>query len=69
MNSRAAQPLTTVFRRLFDLRFPIERVQPIEYIAEAVFRLASGDPKTMTGRIEYAAPFLKELAIEPAELV
>jgi NAD(P)-dependent dehydrogenase (short-subunit alcohol dehydrogenase family) len=46
-----------------------ERVQPIEYIAEAVFRLASGDPKTMTGRIEYAAPFLKELAIEPAELV
>ena len=46
-----------------------DRVQPIEYIAEAVFRLASGDPKTMTGRIEYAAPFLKELAIEPAELV
>jgi NAD(P)-dependent dehydrogenase (short-subunit alcohol dehydrogenase family) len=46
-----------------------DRVQPIEYIAEAVFRLASGDPKTLTGRIEYAAPFLKELAIEPAELV
>ena len=46
-----------------------ERVQPIEYIAEAVFRLASGDPKTMTGRIEYAAPFLKELQIEPAALV
>ncbi|HUZ11624.1 MAG TPA: SDR family NAD(P)-dependent oxidoreductase [Caulobacteraceae bacterium] len=46
-----------------------ERVQPIEYIAEAVFRLASGDPKTMTGRIEYAAPFLKELGAEPAALV
>jgi hypothetical protein len=30
VNSRAAQPLTTVFRRLFDLRFPIERMQPID---------------------------------------
>ena len=33
-----------------------DRVQPIEYIAEAVYRLASGDPKTMTGRINYAEP-------------
>jgi citronellol/citronellal dehydrogenase len=45
------------------------RVQPIEYIAEAVFQLASGDHKTMTGRIDHAAPFLKEFAIEPAALV
>jgi len=45
------------------------RVQPIEYIAEAVFRLASGDPKTMTGRIDYAEPFLKEISVKPAELV
>ena len=46
-----------------------DRVQPIEYIAEAVYRLASGDPKTMTGKIEYAEPFLKELSVKPAELV
>ncbi|WP_334163824.1 SDR family NAD(P)-dependent oxidoreductase [Phenylobacterium sp.] len=46
-----------------------DRVQPIEYIAEAVYRLASGDPKTMTGRIDYAEPFLKELGVKPAELV
>lgn len=46
-----------------------ERVQPIEFIAEAVYRLASGDPKTLTGKIEYAEPFLKELAVKPAELV
>jgi NAD(P)-dependent dehydrogenase (short-subunit alcohol dehydrogenase family) len=46
-----------------------DRVQPIEFIAEAVYRLASGDPKTMTGRIEYAEPFLKELGIAPTELV
>ena len=46
-----------------------DRVQPIEYIAEAVYRLASGDPRTMTGRIEYAAPFLEGLKIEPSVLV
>ena len=46
-----------------------DRVQPIEYIAEAVYRLASGDPKAMTGRIDYAEPFLQELAVRPAELV
>jgi citronellol/citronellal dehydrogenase len=32
------------------------RVQPIEYIAEAVFRLASGDPKTLTGRRASRSP-------------
>ena len=45
-----------------------DRVQPIEYIAEAVFQLASGEP-SQTGGIHYAAPFLKELGREPAELV
>jgi NAD(P)-dependent dehydrogenase (short-subunit alcohol dehydrogenase family) len=46
-----------------------DRVQPIKYIAEATYRLASGDPKGLTGRIAYAEPFLKELGIEPAELI
>jgi len=46
-----------------------DRVQPIEYIAEAVYRLASGDPKKMTGRIDYAEPLLKELALKPSVLV
>lgn len=45
-----------------------DRVQPIEYIAEAVYRLASGDPKTLTGRIDYAEPFLKELGVKPSPL-
>ena len=36
-----------------------DRVQPIKFIAEAVYRLASGDPKTLTGTINYAEPFLK----------
>ncbi len=45
------------------------RVQPIEFIAEAVYQLASGDPKTMTGRIDYAEPLLKELGLKPSALV
>ncbi|HEY4940017.1 MAG TPA: SDR family NAD(P)-dependent oxidoreductase [Rhizomicrobium sp.] len=46
-----------------------DRVQPIEYIAEAVYQLASGDPKKMTGRIDYAEPLLKELGLKPSALV
>ena len=45
------------------------RVQPIEYIAEAVYRLASGDPQTVTGRVDYAEPLLKELDVQPAALI
>jgi NAD(P)-dependent dehydrogenase (short-subunit alcohol dehydrogenase family) len=46
-----------------------DRVQPIEYIAEAVYQLASGDPKSRTGRIDYAEPFLKELGLAPTPLI
>jgi NAD(P)-dependent dehydrogenase (short-subunit alcohol dehydrogenase family) len=46
-----------------------DRVQPIEYIAEAVYRLSIADPKTMTGRIDYAEPFLKEIGVKPSELI
>ncbi len=46
-----------------------DRVQPIEYIAEAVYQLASGDAQTMTGRIEYAAPFLQSIGKEPSQLI
>ncbi|MDZ4054185.1 MAG: SDR family NAD(P)-dependent oxidoreductase [Phenylobacterium sp.] len=46
-----------------------DRVQPIEFIAEAVYQLAKADAKTMTGRVDYAEPLLKELGIKPSELV
>ena len=46
-----------------------DRVQPIEFIAEAVYRLASGDPATLTGRIAYAQPFLEELGLSPSDLI
>ncbi|MBV9996454.1 MAG: SDR family NAD(P)-dependent oxidoreductase [Caulobacteraceae bacterium] len=45
------------------------RLQPVEVIAEAVLRLASGDPKTMTGRIDRAAPLLEALGVAPAALI
>lgn len=45
-----------------------DRVQPIEFIAEAVYQLSVGDPKTMTGRIDYAEPLLKELGVVPSAL-
>lgn len=45
------------------------RVQPIEYIAEAVFQLATADVKSRTGTINYAEPFLKELSIAPSALI
>jgi citronellol/citronellal dehydrogenase len=41
------------------------RVQPVEYIAEAVYQLCIAD-MDMSGRIDHAAPFLEELGIEPA---
>ena len=46
-----------------------DRVQPIEYIAEAVFQLSHGDYRTMTGRIDYAEPLLKELKLEPSAII
>jgi len=46
-----------------------DRVQPIEYIAEAVYRLASADPSVLTGRVAYAEPLLKELDVTPSALV
>jgi NAD(P)-dependent dehydrogenase (short-subunit alcohol dehydrogenase family) len=45
------------------------RVQPIEYIAEAVYQLCTRPPAERTGRIDHAAPFLKELNLEPAALI
>lgn len=45
-----------------------DRVQPIEYIAEAVFRLAIADPASTTGLVAHAAPLLEELGVEPAAI-
>ena len=44
-------------------------MQASHKLAEAVYQLASGDPKTRTGRIDYAEPLLKELGLKPSALV
>ena len=46
-----------------------ERVTPVEHMAEACLRLCHGDPKTLTGRIDYADAVVEEFALQPAELI
>jgi NAD(P)-dependent dehydrogenase (short-subunit alcohol dehydrogenase family) len=46
-----------------------DRVTPVEHMAEACLRLCHGDPKVITGRIDYADQVMKEFSLEPAELI
>ncbi|MET0181963.1 MAG: SDR family oxidoreductase [Caulobacterales bacterium] len=46
-----------------------QEFEPPEVIAEAVFRLASADGISLTGRIDYAQPLLDELGEKPATLI
>jgi NAD(P)-dependent dehydrogenase (short-subunit alcohol dehydrogenase family) len=46
-----------------------ERVTPIEHMAEACLRLCHGDPKQITGRIDYADALIKEFALKPVDLL
>jgi len=45
------------------------RVAPIENIAEAVYQLVTRDPKTITGRVDHATPFLQEIDVAASPLV
>ena len=46
-----------------------DRVTPIEHMAEACLRLCNGDPKAITGRIDYADQVIKEFKLAPADLI
>ena len=46
-----------------------DRVTPVEHMAEACLRLCYGDPREITGRIDYADEVIKEFALEPADLI
>lgn len=46
-----------------------ERVTPVEHMAEACLRLVHGDPKEITGRIDYADAVIEEFSLEPADLL
>ncbi|MGD8832844.1 MAG: SDR family NAD(P)-dependent oxidoreductase [Pseudomonadales bacterium] len=45
------------------------RVTPVEHMAEACLRLVHGDPREITGRIDYADQVIKEFGLEPADLI
>jgi citronellol/citronellal dehydrogenase len=42
-----------------------ELCEPVEWLAEAVVVLTTGDPKACTGRVLYARPFLDEVGRKP----
>ncbi|MGK0221377.1 MAG: citronellol/citronellal dehydrogenase [Limisphaerales bacterium] len=46
-----------------------DRVTPIEHMAEACLHLCHGDPKVLTGRIDYADDVMKEFDLKAADLV
>lgn len=46
-----------------------DRVTPAEHMAEACLRLCNGDPKEITGRIDYADQVIKEFNLKPADLI
>ena len=45
-----------------------ERETPVEHMAEACFKLVSEDPKTLTGRIDYAYDMMDEFKLTAQEL-
>jgi NAD(P)-dependent dehydrogenase (short-subunit alcohol dehydrogenase family) len=46
-----------------------DRVTPVEDMAEACLRLVHGDPREITGRIDYADQVLAEFSLSGAELI
>jgi len=45
-----------------------ERETPVEHMAEACFKLVSGEPKELTGRIDYAYDMMDEFKMTAMEL-
>mgnify|MGYP002079473823 CR=1 FL=1 len=45
------------------------RVTPVEHMAEACLRLVHGDPRLLTGRIDYADKVMEEFRLTAAELI
>lgn len=46
-----------------------DRVTPVEHMAEACLRLVHGDPRQITGRIDYADKVIEEFGLAPADLI
>lgn len=46
-----------------------DRETPVEHMAEACLRLCHGDPKEITGRIDYADEVVEEFGLQPKDLI
>jgi citronellol/citronellal dehydrogenase len=46
-----------------------DRVTPVEHMAEACLRLVHGDPRQLTGRIDYADKVMEEFGLQPVDLI
>jgi len=44
-------------------------VTPVEHMAEACLRLVHGDPRELTGRVDYADRVVEEFGLEPVDLI
>lgn len=52
-----------VLHHQLDKFTPVERHEPVSYMAEAAHALCTGDPKVLTGKVTYAKPILEELGV------
>jgi citronellol/citronellal dehydrogenase len=46
-----------------------DTVTPIEHMAEACLRLCHGDPRELTGRIDYATSMMEEFSLQSVDLI
>jgi NAD(P)-dependent dehydrogenase (short-subunit alcohol dehydrogenase family) len=56
-----------VVHHQLDKRTPVDRHEPVSYMAEAAHALCTGDPKVLTGKVAYARPILDELRVSLPE--
>ncbi|MGO9195801.1 MAG: SDR family NAD(P)-dependent oxidoreductase [Acidimicrobiales bacterium] len=54
-----------VVHHQLDKRVPVERHEPVGFMAEAALVLCTGDPLVLTGRVTYSQALLNEFGVEP----
>ncbi|GAC1599113.1 MAG: SDR family NAD(P)-dependent oxidoreductase [Acidimicrobiales bacterium] len=55
-----------VLHHKLDQHTPVDRHEPVSFMAEAAHVLCTGDPAALTGRVTYARPLLEEFDRIPA---
>jgi citronellol/citronellal dehydrogenase len=57
-------PTPGVVHHHLDEMVPEELHEPVGYMVEAAHAVCTGDPSTLTGRVEFSRPLLEELGLE-----